>query len=154
MVPKTFADKVEEWRQWQEDVEDSLDSVNPGMKMLLVEIDGETDMVDEDFRVWLIEVNSAPSMEYSTKVTEQLAQEALRDALKCVLDAKHLPPDAALSDGGGVRHRLRPRARRDVDTGKWRLLHVAPEEFRNRLDAADLTVCGSGLSASGKKRSK
>ena len=31
-------------------------------------------MVDEDLNVWLIEINSSPSMDYSTHVTEKLVQ--------------------------------------------------------------------------------
>ena len=50
MTPKTFADKPEEWRQWQEDVEEYLDSINPGIKELLQEIDRETAEVDEEWR--------------------------------------------------------------------------------------------------------
>lgn len=34
-------------------------------------------MVDTNFNVWLIEVNSSPSMEHSTKVTENLVTSIL-----------------------------------------------------------------------------
>lgn len=34
-------------------------------------------MVDEDFKVWLIEINASPDLSYSTKVTEKLVPQAL-----------------------------------------------------------------------------
>ena len=36
-------------------------------------------MVDEDLRVWLIEVNSSPSMDQGTPTTERLVQMVLTD---------------------------------------------------------------------------
>ena len=50
MVPKAFSDKAEDWRTWQEEIEDYLDSVNPGMKELLKEVDKEEDPIDEIWR--------------------------------------------------------------------------------------------------------
>ena len=44
MVPSVFSDKIEEWRQWQEDVEDFMDTANPGMKALLQEINALVEM--------------------------------------------------------------------------------------------------------------
>lgn len=43
-------------------------------------------MVDTDFRVWLIEVNSSPSMDQGTPTTEYLVQKVLADLPKVVLD--------------------------------------------------------------------
>ena len=39
-------------------------------------------MVDEDFRVWLIEVNSSPSMDMGTPTTERLVRMVLTDLPK------------------------------------------------------------------------
>ena len=44
-VPKVSKDKHEEWRQWQEDVEGYMDTVNPGMNALLEEVSGVTKKV-------------------------------------------------------------------------------------------------------------
>lgn len=43
-----------------------------------LEMFGYDFMIDTDFRPWLIEINSSPSMEHSTHVTSKLVPEALR----------------------------------------------------------------------------
>ena len=43
-------------------------------------------LIDEDFNVWLIEVNSSPAMDYSTPLTERLVKIVLEDAIKVVVD--------------------------------------------------------------------
>ena len=45
-IPKSFSDEAEEWRLWQEEIEDYLDSVNPGMTELFEEIDKEEEPID------------------------------------------------------------------------------------------------------------
>lgn len=44
-----------------------------------LEIFGFDFMVDENYKVWLIEVNSSPTMEYSTKVTTEIVQKGMSD---------------------------------------------------------------------------
>ena len=39
MIPNNFADKADERRSWQEEVADSVDTMTPGMKKVLAEID-------------------------------------------------------------------------------------------------------------------
>lgn len=51
-----------------------------------LEIFGYDFMIDTDMRPWLIEVNSSPSMEHSTHVTEKLVPEALRGFGKMVTE--------------------------------------------------------------------
>jgi tubulin monoglycylase TTLL3/8 len=36
-------------------------------------------MIDENYKVWLIEVNSSPTMEYSTKVTEEIVKKGMKE---------------------------------------------------------------------------
>lgn len=43
-------------------------------------------MVDDQYNVWLIEVNSSPAMDYSTDVTEKLVKDSLQDVAKVVVD--------------------------------------------------------------------
>ena len=43
-------------------------------------------MVDTNLNVWLIEVNSSPSMEHSTHVTEKLVKSILTEVPHLVID--------------------------------------------------------------------
>lgn len=55
------------------------ESVVQGSKHGAHEIFGYDFMVDTSLNVWLIEVNSSPSMEYSSHITEKLVKEVLWD---------------------------------------------------------------------------
>ena len=50
MIRKNFTDKAGEWRSWQEEVADHLDTMTPGTKKVPAEIDQETDVIDELWR--------------------------------------------------------------------------------------------------------
>ena len=46
MIPKNFTDTADEWKSWQEEVADHVDTLTSGMKEVLVENDQETDVID------------------------------------------------------------------------------------------------------------
>ena len=46
-------------------------------------------MVDTDLNVWLIEINSSPSMEYSTPITEKLVKQVMPMIVRVVMDHDH-----------------------------------------------------------------
>ena len=48
-------------------------------------------MVDDNYNVWLIEVNSSPTMEYSTKITKKLVKSVMKDTAKVLVDWKEAP---------------------------------------------------------------
>lgn len=48
-----------------------------GKQNLAHEVFGYDFMVDTSLNVWLIEVNSSPSMEYSSAITEKMCKEVL-----------------------------------------------------------------------------
>ena len=50
MIPKNCTHKFDEWRSWQEEVADYVDTMTPGMKKILAEINQETDVIDELWR--------------------------------------------------------------------------------------------------------
>ena len=58
LVPGAYSDKVDEWRQWQDDVMDYFDNVNPGMKDFLKEIELETEVVNES---WVLDRQHRPT---------------------------------------------------------------------------------------------
>lgn len=60
------------------------------------ELFGYDFMVDENLRPWLLEVNSSPSMDYSTRVTAHLVKQVLHDVIKIVIDHK----DGKVEDSG------------------------------------------------------
>jgi tubulin monoglycylase TTLL3/8 len=51
-----------------------------------MEMFGYDFMIDDEFNPWLIEINSSPTMEYSTKITTNLVQKVMEDTVKLVID--------------------------------------------------------------------
>lgn len=60
---------------------ETLESVRENMiaRKSTFQIFGFDFMVDDHYKVWLIEVNSSPTMEYSTKVTTQIVKRGMSD---------------------------------------------------------------------------
>ena len=50
------------------------------------ELYGYDFMVDEDFNVYLIEVNASPALDYSTKITENAVKNMVKDLIEVVID--------------------------------------------------------------------
>ena len=50
------------------------------------ELYGYDFMIDEDLNVYLIEVNASPALDYSTKITEELVKEMVKDLICIVID--------------------------------------------------------------------
>ncbi len=59
-------------------------------------------MIDEDLKVWLIEVNSSPSMDHSTPVTERLVKLVLNELPKVILDYPKAKKKKQCDTGGFV----------------------------------------------------
>lgn len=74
-------------------------------------------MVDEQLKVWLIEVNSSPSMDKSTPVTDRLVKLVLSDVPKVILDY----PKA--------------RSKKKCDTGGFVLCHKAKMQVDKPMNA-------------------
>ena len=91
-------------------------------------------MVDDDFNAWLIEINSSPACDYSTKVTERYVQKALVEILQVVLDGREW--EAAPRKTRGER----------PSTGGWdciykgQLLETPVSSF-----GADMSLKGEGI---------
>ena len=85
-------------------------------------------MVDDDFNMWLIEVNSSPAMDYSTAVTEKLVKVVLEDTVKVVVDYANA------------------RKKSQVDTGAWECIYKA-----KRIVDKPMNSFGLNLVCEGKK---
>jgi len=70
-----------------------------------VELFGYDFMIDDKYNTYLLEVNSSPTMEYSTDLTERLVKECLTDTIKVLADYNQA------------------KKKKGVDTGKWKRLH-------------------------------
>ena len=63
------------------------------------ELYGYDFMVDQDFRVWLIEVNSSPSLDTGTSTTKWLVKKVLHDLPKVLFDYPHAKNKAKCDTG-------------------------------------------------------
>lgn len=48
-------------------------------------------IIDSNLKMWLLEVNKCPTMEYSTKITTELIPEMMEDLAKVLIDKKSDP---------------------------------------------------------------
>ena len=60
-------------------------------------------MVDTNLNVWLIEVNSSPSMDYSTPITEKLVKQVLKEIPRVIIDGDN---GRKALDGGNCTSRF------------------------------------------------
>ena len=82
----------ERWKELHEKIKNaiicSFFSVHHEIKQRVNshELYGYDFMVDEDFNVYLIEVNASPALDYSTKITERAVKDMVKDLIKIVID--------------------------------------------------------------------
>jgi len=82
-------------------------------------------MIDAEFNVWLIEVNSSPAMDYSTHITEKLVKQCLEDTVKVIVDYE-IPKTA--------------KAKLKVDTGEYELIYQAKRFVEKPLNSFGLNI--------------
>eukprot|EP00741_Cyanophora_paradoxa_P013406 tig00020685_g12945.t1 len=115
------------------------------------ELFGYDFMIDEELRVWLIEINSSPSMEHSSPVTARLCSECIEDTMKIMVDsaekifARNRPRRPSTGPGEDDPH----DEYQDLDTGKWRCVYKSPIQYTLPTAAfgtsASLFVKGTGM---------
>jgi hypothetical protein len=97
-------------------------------------------MVDDDYNPWLIEINSSPACDYSTKVTEVYVQKALVEILNVVLDVRAW--DALPKKSRGEK----------PPTGGWECIYQGPYlETPSSSFGTDMTVKGESIRAPRRK---
>ena len=88
-------------------------------------------MVDDKFNCWLIEVNSSPAMDYSTKITEVLVKQCLEDTCKIIIDYE-IPKTA--------------KGKAKVETGEYELIYKAKRQVEQPLNyGIDLELKGKKI---------
>ena len=88
------------------------------------EVYGYDFMLDEEFNIWLLEVNASPDMSPSTDVTERLTERVMDDMIKVMVDA---------SDFCWGRHKHQHTC--SVPTGGWELIHRGEAEVSFPISA-------------------
>lgn len=68
--------------------------LNPNKRKHCFEIFGYDYIIDSDFNVWLIEVNTNPCIEESSNLLKMLLPRMLDDAFKLTLDQLFPPPQS------------------------------------------------------------
>lgn len=82
-------------------------------------------MIDAEFNVWLIEVNSSPAMDYSTHVTEKLVKQCLQDVCKVVIDYEDAKTE---------------KKKKQVDTGEFELIFKANQQVEKPINSFGLNL--------------
>ncbi len=66
--------------------------INKNNRKHCFEIFGYDFMIDENLKVWLIEVNTNPCLEESSPILEEILPRMLDDAFKLTIDKIYPPP--------------------------------------------------------------
>ena len=91
-----------------------------------IELFGYDIMVDDEMNPWLIEVNSSPTMEYSTSITKCLVKEVMEDTVKVIVDYHFA------------------RKKSSVDTGGFELIHKSKQVVDKPMSSFGLNLCLQG----------
>lgn len=92
-------------------------------------------MIDDQYNTWLIEINSSPACDYSTKVTERYVQKALVELLNVVLDVREWEAQPK-----------KQRTGEKPDTGGWECIYQGPTlDLPIGSFGADISVKGESV---------
>jgi hypothetical protein len=91
-------------------------------------------MIDANYNTWLIEINSSPACDYSTKVTERYVQKALVELLSVVLDVREW--EALPKKQRGEK----------PNTGGWEMIYQGPQlELPLGSFGTEMSLKGEGI---------
>ena len=74
--------------------------MNPNKRKDVFELFGFDFLLDEDFRVWLIEVNTNPYLGAPCKFMEEMVPQMMSDMFKIVVDPIYGPKNIPESENG------------------------------------------------------
>jgi tubulin monoglycylase TTLL3/8 len=97
-------------------------------------------MMDDAWNPWLIEINSSPACDYSTKVTERYVKKALVEVLNVTLDVRDWEKQPKSSRGD------------KPDTGGWECIYTGPTLETNTSFGTDMCVQGEPMKLPRKKQ--
>ena len=88
-------------------------------------------MVDDQSNAWLIEINSSPACDYSTKTTERYVQKALVEMLSVVLDTREYEKEKERRSKRKSKKKVVDGDEEDdddgrPDTGGWERIYKGP----------------------------
>jgi len=109
-------------------VQDMFDESKPKGKHC--ELYGFDIFIDEEVKPWLIEVNSSPTMEYSTGITEKLCHQVMEDTIKVIVDYSFAST----------------KKKPSINTGDWELIFTS-----NSVVEKQLSSFGENFVCEGKK---
>lgn len=99
-------------------------------------------MVDDAYNTWLIEINSSPACDYSTKVTERYVQKALVELLSVVLDVREWESQPKKQRG------------EKPNTGGWECIYQGPLlELPAGSFGTDMSLKGEAVKGMNSRRS-
>ncbi|KRX06005.1 hypothetical protein PPERSA_01083 [Pseudocohnilembus persalinus] len=86
-------------------------------------------MVDNQFNVWLLEINSSPDMSYSTDVTTGLVKQSLADIPKIIIDY----------------NQAKKKEKKNVDTGMWKRIFKGASVLEKPQQTVGVNMCVEGI---------
>ena len=78
--------------------------LNPDVKLHSFEILGYDFMIDEDFKVWLIEINTNPCLELSCSYLSKIIPDMVENSFRIALDPMFPPPEVHKKFKGWIKN--------------------------------------------------
>lgn len=76
--------------------ESSKDTINPNKRKKCFELLGFDFLIDEDFRTWLLEVNTNPYLGVPNEEMKELLEKMIDDLLEITIDGDYMPKESFL----------------------------------------------------------
>jgi len=113
-----------------------------GARQNSFELVGFDFLVDENFKVWLLEINCSPDLSYSTETTEKLVKKMFPDLVKVLLDLENF----IFRDSRPMR-KWGPKLLANLDSGNFSLLKSVARRREEKFpkNKNSLIICGNKI---------